>query len=153
MTNRARRAPVSPTPEQRAPRHNLPAQPTPLIGRDRDVATVIARLRHPDLRLLTLTGAPGTGKTRLALAAATALLDDYADGVWFAALDAVRDAGLVPAAVAAALDVREEGSLPLPALLAAALRDRQTLLVLDNFEHVLPAAVLVADLLAACPRL
>lgn len=137
---------------------NLPAQPTPLIGRVRETAAVTSLLRAPGrtgagVRLLTLTGPGGTGKTRLALQVAAELLDEYRDGVFFVPLALLRDPALVAPAIAQALEVVESGGRPLVRCLEDFLRDRQLLLCLDNFEHVLPAAALVAELLAAAPGL
>jgi predicted ATPase/class 3 adenylate cyclase/tetratricopeptide (TPR) repeat protein len=154
-------------------RHNLPAQPTPLLGRDHEVATIGAQLRRADVRLVTLTGPGGIGKTRLAFQAATQLLDTTAlppplpsqweqglggeghfpDGVWFVNLALVRDPGQVVPAIAQIVGVKELGDQSLIESLMYYLRDKQLLLVLDNFEHVLPAAPLVAELLAAAARL
>ena len=136
--------------------NNLPQPPTPFLGRAREVEAVVELLASPEVapRLLTLTGPGGTGKTRLALAAATALLaaGAYPDGVFFVPLAPVADPALVPAAVAEALALRDDGR-PLPETLADALRARALLLVLDNVEHLPEAAPFVAGLLAACPRL
>ncbi len=88
--------------------HNLPLQPTPFLGREREVGEVVALLRRPDVRLLTLTGPGGTGKTRLALQAAAELLDGFADGVFFVPLAPLADPALVPSAIASALAIREE---------------------------------------------
>ncbi|HEX8968237.1 MAG TPA: tetratricopeptide repeat protein [Chloroflexota bacterium] len=135
-------------------RHGLlPSQPGPLIGRGDDVARVLERLSQADVRLLTLIGPAGTGKTRLALAAAAQVTERFADGVWFVDLSPVRDPALVPSAVAAALDVREDRDRPLNETLKDHLSRREALLVLDNFEQVLSAASELADLLRACPDL
>jgi non-specific serine/threonine protein kinase len=134
-------------------RHTLPLQPTALIGRDSELAALRARLLDPEVRLLTLTGPPGTGKTRLAIAAAARGLDDFADGACFVGLESVAEPDGVVVAIAQALRVREVDAQPLAATLAAYLRGRQMLLLLDNFEQVLPAGAHVAALLAACPEL
>jgi predicted ATPase/class 3 adenylate cyclase len=132
---------------------NLPTQPTPLIGRDQEVATLRDRLRQVDGRLLTLTGPGGVGKTRLALQVAADMLDDFADGVFVVNLASVGDARLVASSIAQTLAIREAAGQPLIERVREALQERQLLLVLDNFEQVLDAAPQVADLLATCPRL
>ncbi len=134
-----------------APLVNGPVAPNALIGREGDVQAVCEQLRADAIRALTITGAPGIGKTRLALEAAHALRFDFADGVHFVELAPVAEPGLVIPAIAQALGVKEKAGQPLAATLAAWLKARHALLVLDNFEHVLDAASLVADLLAACP--
>lgn len=132
-------------------RHNLPPQPTAFVGRAADVGYVMELLQRRDVRLLTLTGPGGVGKTRLALEAADGLRKAFPDGVWFVDLAPVRDPGLVVQAIAAVLGVREEGGRPLLVSLQEHLRGRHLLLVLDNFEQVVAAASLLADLLAVSP--
>ncbi|MBV9169049.1 MAG: helix-turn-helix domain-containing protein, partial [Chloroflexi bacterium] len=136
-------------------RRGLLVPPTPLFGRQQDIAALI-QLVSPSggaARLVTLIGPGGVGKTRVALAVALELVDAFADDVWFVDLSPLRDYRLVAASVARALDVRESGGGSAHELLIDALRERQVLLVLDNFEHVLDAAPLVADLLSKCPQL
>jgi len=138
-----------------APRaaHNLPVQPTPLIGRDGDVAAVRALLRRAGARLVTLIGPAGVGKTRLGLQVAAEYLAEVGDGVTLVALAAVtHPAGVVPA-IAQTLGVRESSGAALIADLQRYLRDRHLLLLLDNFEQVIEAAPQVAALLAAAPGL
>jgi predicted ATPase/DNA-binding SARP family transcriptional activator len=133
--------------------HNLPVQRSPLIGREKEVARVLELLRREETGLLTLTGAGGSGKTRLGLQVATDLLPDFEHGIYFVGLAPIRDPRLVPSAVAQTLGVREMAGTPLLESLKAHLKDKQLLLLLDNFEQVLEAAPLVAELLAAAPRL
>ncbi len=132
---------------------NLPLPPTPLIGRDQDIASVRERLLGHANRLLTLIGPPGVGKTRLAIQAGTSLLDDFGDGVYFVALAPVGDPNLVAATIAQTLDVDETADRSFAAGLKEYLRDKHMLLVLDNFEQVVTAAPLVSQLLAECPWL
>jgi predicted ATPase/DNA-binding XRE family transcriptional regulator len=136
---------------------DFPIPPTSLVGREHELAVACALLRRPEgtarARLVTLTGPGGVGKTRLALAIAAELATDFDDGVIWVDLGPIRDPGLVPAAVARALGVRETGDKPLAEMLVTAVARRHLLLVLDNLEHLLPAAPLVAELLAAGPRL
>ena len=133
--------------------NNLPVQPTPLIGREREVDLVGSLLLREDVRLLTLTGPGGTGKTRLGLEVAADGLDYFEDGVFFVALAPISDPALVIPAIAQTLGVREAGGRALLGCLKAYLRGRDLLLVLDNFDQLLGAAPLVADLLAACTGL
>jgi predicted ATPase/class 3 adenylate cyclase len=133
--------------------HNLPVQPTPLIGREQIGATACGLLRHADIRLLTLSGPGGTGKTRLGLQVAADLLEDFDSGIYFVPLAAIRDPALVASSIARTLDIQEKAGQALLDSLKESLREQQILLVLDNFEQVVDAAPLVAELLAACPRL
>jgi predicted ATPase len=135
------------------PRHNLPAQSTHFVGREAQLAEVRALLARTEVRLLTLTGAGGTGKTRLALQVAAGLLDVYPDRVVFVPLAPLRDPGLVPSAIAERLGVEESPESTLLDALKYVLREREALLVLDNYEHVADAAPVVSELLAAAPGL
>src|ERR671917_682009 len=134
-------------------RNNLPLQATPLVGREREVGEVCERLRQEDMRLLTLTGPGGTGKTRLALQAAADVLEDFEDGVFFVPLAAVIDPDLFYTEIAGALGLREGGDVPLEELLKEYVGRRKLLLLLDNFEQLLSAVPLVGELLSAAPRL
>ncbi|MCC6791427.1 MAG: hypothetical protein IT336_07080 [Thermomicrobiales bacterium] len=131
----------------------LPAALTPLLGREREVAAVRALLVDPDVRLVTLTGAGGVGKTRLAIAAASAAADAFADGVAFVPLAALADADLAPVAIAQAIGSPQPVDRPVVDVVRADLRARHLLLVLDNLEHLVAAAPTLVDLLRACPRL
>src|SRR5690348_10722270 len=133
--------------------NNLPIQPTPFIGREQEVAAVAQQLRREEVRLLTLTGPGGIGKTRLALQVATQLSEHFPDGVSFVNLAPLRDPGLVVPTIAQALGIREVAGQPLLGRLKEHLQQKQVLLLLDNFEQVVSAAVQVADLLATCPQL
>ena len=131
--------------------NNLPTQLTSFVGRAHEVAE--ARRLLATTRLLTLTGPGGTGKTRLSLQLAADAVADFADGVCFVALGPIDDPDLVAPAILVALGLRESPNEPTASRLIEHLRDRQVLLILDNFEQVLPAAGLVGDLLKASPRL
>jgi predicted ATPase len=128
---------------------NLPAPITPLVGRESDLEQLRVLICQPGMRLVTLTGPGGVGKTRLAIDAAAALSDTFPQGVYFSALAAVRDAGVMWKAIAGDLSVDGDEA----AAVMEHLRDRQTLLVLDNLEQLDGAAEVVAALLAAAPRL
>ena len=130
----------------------LPVPPSSFLGRERELAEVRRLLGRT--RLLTLTGAGGSGKTRLALEAASHVSqDDFPDGIALVLLAPLTNPELVVPTIAQVLTLRERANLPLRDALVAYLRPRRLLLLLDNFEHLLEAAPLVADLLATCPRL
>src|SRR5215216_6409037 len=130
----------------------LPLPLTPLLGRDRELATLASMLGSGDIRLLTLTGVGGSGKTRLALEVGARLHGDFRESVVFVDLAPLSDATLVLSTIATALGVRERAGQRLIDLLGSDLAEKQTLLLLDNFEQVLDAAAEIAALLARCPR-
>ena len=133
------------------PPSNLPHQLTPLVGRDAERDDIVSLLRRDDVRMVTLTGPGGTGKTRLSLAVANELLREYDDGVWWISLAPIVDPRLVLSEIAAAFDV-VEGGASLPDAIRSVARDRTMLLVLDNFEQVLEAARAIGQILAAAPH-
>ncbi len=134
-------------------RSNLPASVTSLVGRSAELAEIGDCLRGTGTRLLTLTGPVGVGKTRLALEAGRRLAGEFRDGVCLVALSSIQDPSLVPSATATALQVREARDCDLAQTVAGFLVDREMLLIFDNFEHLLPAAPFLEDLLAMCPGL
>jgi hypothetical protein len=131
----------------------LPVQPNPFIGRERELRVVTGALLREDIRLLTLTGTGGTGKTRLGLEAAREVAVNFPDGVYFVNLAPLADPQLVVPAIAETLGVKEVPEESLIETMTRALRDRQLLLMLDNFEHLLAAAPVVSELLTGCPGL
>ena len=134
-------------------RSSVPVPLTPLIGRAREEAAVCEALAGPTVRVLTLTGPGGIGKTRLALQVAAGIAPNFADGAVFVDLAPIRDPILVPTTIAAALGLADMDGHLLLARLQTALRERQMLLLLDNFEQVVAAAPIVAGLLSAAPGL
>jgi predicted ATPase len=141
----------TPTPDVVQRRHNLPAQLTSFVGRERETAEVVHLLETT--RLLTLTGPPGTGKTRLSLRVAAEVLDQFQDGVFFVDLAPITDPGLVATTIAQVLGIGESGGQPLLDTLKKTLRHKRLLLLLDNFEQVIDAAPLVGELLSSSPGL
>jgi predicted ATPase/DNA-binding XRE family transcriptional regulator len=133
--------------------NNLLAAPTSLIGREAEVEKARAWLLSEDVRLLTMVGPPGIGKTRLALEVAGALLDEFADGVFFVPLAQVSAPPLVASTIAQLFGLKETGEEPVQTKLIQHLHNERMLLLLDNFEQVVSAANVVGDLLARCPRL
>jgi predicted ATPase len=142
-----------PEESQLASQTNLPAQLTPLVGREQEVEKVCALLRSEETRLLTLTGPGGVGKTRLGLRVAEELAGEFADGVCFVSLAPIREPNLVVPTIARMLGLRELGEKPLSERLGEYLKERELLLFVDNFEQVVQAGPQVAELLAVCPRL
>src|SRR5829696_5077666 len=133
--------------------NNLPLQLTPLIGREREIDEVCRRLRSPEVRVLTLTGPGGAGKTRLALQTGADLLEEFEDGVFFVSLATIIDPELVPSTIAGSLGLKEGAGQSLTETLEGYLQQKHLLLILDNFEQVLEGAPVVGELVRACPRL
>ncbi len=141
------------TTSEPAPTHNLPVPLTPLIGREREVAAVQNLLHQENVRLVTLTGPGGTGKTRLGLQVAAELSDLFPDGAYFVNLAPINDLDFVVPTIAQTLGIREVGGQTLPERLQQELQQQQVLLLLGNFEQVVAAAPQLMDLLVACPKL
>ena len=138
---------------QQRPLQNIPSLTTSFVGREREISTISTQLRRSDVRLLTLIGTAGVGKTRLALQVATTFTNYFEGGVCFVALEQYSDADEVVIAIAQALGVQQGKGDSLIGQLKEALQELSILLVLDNFEQVLPARTQLADLLSSCPRL
>jgi predicted ATPase/class 3 adenylate cyclase len=132
---------------------NLPIQPTPFLGRARELGEIGELLRGPDVRLVTLTGPGGSGKTRLALQVAAEVVDHFKHGVFLVTLAPVSDPELVLSTITQTLGLREQPGQTLQESLASGLRERELLLLLDNFEQVEPAAPTLGALLGAVPKL
>ena len=133
--------------------HNLPVQPTAFIGREQAIASISSLLQRHDVRLLTLTGPGGTGKTRLSIQVAAELLDRFADGVWFVNLAPISESDLVLPAIVQTLGMRETSDRSLLDQLKDYLQERQLLLLLDNVEQVVSASPLISELLATAAQL
>jgi predicted ATPase/class 3 adenylate cyclase len=131
--------------------NNLPRQPTPFLGREREITEIGALLRRDDVQLVTLTGPGGIGKTRLGLQVGLQLLDAFPDGVFLVELAPLVEPSFIPSAIAVELGVRDEKERPLLASLRAFLMHRTLLLLLDNVEHLLDAVPVVSELLAEAP--
>ncbi len=142
-----------PEPAPPAPAVSLPVPPTPLVGREREIEDARRLLLDRQVRLLTLTGPGGVGKTRLATEVAGRCAPEFADGVVFVALAPLSDAALVVPTIASSLGLAEVASQSLLETVASHLSNRQALLVLDNFEQVVAAAPHVTKLLSSCPHL
>ncbi|MBA2682381.1 MAG: hypothetical protein H0U76_28810 [Ktedonobacteraceae bacterium] len=133
--------------------NNLPVQSTLFIGREQEVTTIQHLLRRKDVRLLTLTGPGGTGKTRLGIQAVAEMSESFTDGIVFVDLAPLNDFTLVVPTIAQSLGIRERSDQNLLKRLEEFLQQKELLLLLDNFEQVVGAALQVADLLATCPQL
>jgi class 3 adenylate cyclase len=133
--------------------NNLPAQVTPFIGRVQELTEVTNLLKNPDTRLVTLSGPGGTGKTRLGLQVAAEVLDEFQHGVFFVNLAPARDKESVTSTLSHVLGIHESVRMnPLEGIIDA-LRDQKLLLFMDNFEQVIPSALIVGELLQACPKI
>lgn len=152
--NTAPKAPLHALPTLlRGGQSDLPVSLTSLIGRDRELAQAVSLLRRPDLRLLNLTGPGGIGKTRLALQVASGLTESFADGVQYVSLATTPGPELLDSTIARTLGLNYPGDVPVRTALISALQEAETLLVLDNFEHLIGAVPLLTNLLKRCPHL
>jgi hypothetical protein len=133
--------------------NNLPARTTQVIGREKELGDASSLLLRDEVQILTFTGPGGTGKTTLSLEVARNLLDSFQDGVYFVSLAPIIDPDLIIPTVTGTLDLKEEAGISLLDRLKDFLRERQMLLILDNFEQVVKAAPQLADLRSTCPRL
>ncbi len=131
----------------------LPAQRTSFVGRTHEIEGIKSLLLSSHVRVLTLTGAPGTGKTRLALKVASSLQAEFSDGVYFVGLAPVSDPEKVPAVIARSLNLREEPNRSPLAMIQEQLRERTVLLLLDNFEHLTWAGSYIGELVETCPNI
>lgn len=147
------RAMTAAIPDAQPANVHLPTPLTNFIGREREIADVVEWLRRPDTRMLTLIGTGGVGKTRLSLAVAREVANDYPDGIWFVNLAPLNDPSFVLPEIATTLDISLSGQQPVLSALTAALMDKRVLLLLDNVEHVVQAALELPALVHACPRL
>jgi len=141
------------TPSLHRPLLSIPSLSTSFVGREKEIAAICAQLRRAGLRLLTLFGTAGVGKTRLALQVAKELIDQFADGIYFVALEQLNNTDEVMSAIAQAVGVQQEKGRSLLEQVKETLHEQSLLLVLDNFEQVLSARLAVSDLLASCPEL
>jgi predicted ATPase/tetratricopeptide (TPR) repeat protein/DNA-binding XRE family transcriptional regulator len=132
---------------------HLPAPLTSFVGRENEIERVVDLLQQPDIRLLTVTGPGGVGKTRLSLAVARQLADAYPDGVWFVDLAPLNDPALVLPTLAATLGIKLSANQPALDAISESLESARALLIIDNVEHVLDAALQIRDLIRACPKL
>jgi predicted ATPase/DNA-binding XRE family transcriptional regulator len=149
----AARRSTTPRSRDHAAVYRVPRPPTSLVGREHEAATIASLLREVDVRLLTLIGPGGVGKTRLAIEVARRSREAFADGVVFVPLAPLRDPELIPAAVAETLGVKDVADRSLQDSLKRHLQGKEMLLLVDNMEHLLPAVSVVADLVEECPRL
>lgn len=150
-----------PPPSKKLPEYNCPSPSmsnvpptfTSLLGREQDIITVRTLLQRPDVRLITLSGPGGVGKTRLAIHMAGEVRDAFKDGICFVSLAEINNPALVEPVLAEALGVQENGELSVSEQIKATLAERQCLLILDNFEQVVQAASFLEELLSTCPAL
>jgi predicted ATPase/class 3 adenylate cyclase len=141
------------TPNLHRPLRSIPSLSTTFVGREQEITAICAQLRKRDIRLLTLFGTAGVGKTRLALQVATELIDQFEDGICFVALEQLNKTDEVMSAIAQEVGVQPEKGRSVLEQVKESLQEQSILLVLDNFEQVLSARVEMADLLASCPKL